>query len=140
MSTLSVKRKTVTSQLYGNCFQKCLFLEFIDTFLFFNVPLISRWKSVLNILNKRFLKKNLRSERGSRLEQHFSKSEIYKGKKLLFHIVFEKGPFTGIRKRFRENIISIKIVGNAILGGVFLETFFLKRFLQPVLAFQKNFL
>ena len=103
--------------------------RFIDTFLFFSLPLISHWKSVLNISNKRFLKKKWRSERGSRLEQHFSKFEIYKGKKLLFHIVFEKGPFTGIRKRFRENIISIKIVGNAILGGVFLMTFFLKRFL-----------
>ena len=72
------------------------------------------------------MKKNLRSERGSRLEQHFSKSEIYKGKKLLFHIVFEKGPFTGIRKRFRENIISIKIVGNAILGGGLPYDFFSK--------------
>ena len=72
-------------------------------------------------------------------EAKFSKFEIYKGKKCLFHIVFQKQAKSGIRKRFRATSTAVKIVGNAILGGVFFITFFLRGFLLPIFAFQKNF-
>ena len=52
-------------------------------------------------------------------EQKFFKFQIYKGKKCLFHIVFQKQAKNGIRKRFRATSTVVKIVGNAILGGIF---------------------
>ena len=72
-------------------------------------------------------------------EAKFSKFEIYKGKKCLFHIVFQKQTKSGIRKRFRATSTAVKFVENAILGGVFFITFFLRGFFLPIFAFQKNF-
>ena len=54
-------------------------------------------------------------------------------------LIFQKQAKSGIRKRFRATSTAVKFVENAILGGVFFITFFLRGFLLPIFAFQKKF-
>ena len=119
--------------------QKCLFSPFYDHLLFSCVHQIFFWIPIPWLHWKPLKKTEKKSVWTAQAEQKFSKFKIYKGKKCLFHIVFQKQAKSGIRKRFRATSTAVKFVGNAILGGVFFITFFLRGFLLPIFAFQKNF-
>ena len=56
----------------------------------------------------------------------------------VFRLVPQKLGIFGKNGPFRATSISVKVVGNAILGGVFFIPFFLQGFLLPILAFQKK--